>query len=218
MSAGLFTLFEPLSHQWPLYLGLLLLLLLVKALASARFKGWLGERGVRAALARLDSGVYHSFHDLYLPRPDGRGVTQVDHVIVSPFGIFVIETKNYRGWIFGKEHEPQWTQQNYRSKKRFQNPLHQNKLHIRALIVLLGLPEDLFISGIFFFGDAEFKTPMPGNVLDRGFLAWIKQHDQPLLQPGEVSRITAVLQHLERATHRPTAAKAHRARLAERGR
>ncbi len=52
--------------------------------------------------------------------------TQLDHVVVSRFGVFVIETKNYRGWIFGSEKQPQWTQQIYRQKNRFQNPLHQN--------------------------------------------------------------------------------------------
>jgi restriction system protein len=54
-----------------------------------------------AVLRRLDSRLYRVFHDLYLPRPDGKGTTQIDHVVVSRYGIFVIETKNMTGWIFG---------------------------------------------------------------------------------------------------------------------
>jgi hypothetical protein len=46
----------------------------------------------------------------------------------------VIETKNYKGWILGDEKQRQWMQQIYGKKNRFQNPLHQNQLHVRALV------------------------------------------------------------------------------------
>jgi hypothetical protein len=77
---------QPFFANWPWFLGLLILLLLTKLLGSAGFKGWFGERAVSTSLARLDPGAYQTFHDLYLPRPDGRGTTQLDHVVVSPFG------------------------------------------------------------------------------------------------------------------------------------
>jgi len=64
-------------------------------------------------LNKLDRKQYAVFHDLYLPRPDGKGTAQIDHVVVSPFGIFVIETKNMAGWIFGDERSRQWTQSIY---------------------------------------------------------------------------------------------------------
>jgi len=139
-------LLDPLIANWPAFLGFLVIFIIFKILSSARFKGWNGERGVRRGLARLDGSLYHIFHDLYVPRPDGQGSTQIDHVVISPFGIFVIETKNYRGWIFGSEKQAQWTQQIYRRKERLQNPLHQNKLHVCALMAFLELPEECFKS------------------------------------------------------------------------
>lgn len=64
-------------------------------LDAARFKGWAGETVTRRSfLGKLDPTIYRCYHDLYLPRPDGKGTTQVDHVVVSEFGVFVIETKS----------------------------------------------------------------------------------------------------------------------------
>ncbi|MEO5913818.1 MAG: nuclease-related domain-containing protein [Luteolibacter sp.] len=97
-------LLQPLLSNLPIIAAFLVLLVAVKLLGSPAFKGWLGEMMViRFGLRKLDPALYQTFHDLYLPRPDGQGSTQIDHVVVSPFGIFVIETKNYRGWIFGSE-------------------------------------------------------------------------------------------------------------------
>jgi hypothetical protein len=77
----------------------------------ALLKGWLGEKstqfGVYMELG-LDANVYRRVHDLVLPSQGGP--TQIDHVLVSVYGIFVIETKNMRGWIFGDERSLQWTQ------------------------------------------------------------------------------------------------------------
>ncbi|MGM8216837.1 nuclease-related domain-containing protein [Bacillaceae bacterium W0354] len=54
-------------------------------------KGAIGEWYVNNDLSKLGTS-YSTFHDLYVPTEDG-GTTQVDHVVTSPYGIFVIETK-----------------------------------------------------------------------------------------------------------------------------
>ena len=67
-------------------------------------RGLKGEVSVALGAAlRLPSSTYARFHNLTLPVPDG--TTQVDHVFVSPFGVFVVETKNMSGWIFGNERD-----------------------------------------------------------------------------------------------------------------
>lgn len=66
-----------------------------------------------------------------LDTPDG--TTQIDHVFLSPFGVFVLETKNMRGWIFGSENQAQWTQQIFKQRFKFQNPTRQNYKHLKAL-------------------------------------------------------------------------------------
>lgn len=202
-------LLSPLLSNWPSFTALLGFYVLFKFLGSASFKGWFGEWMACRGLNRLDPEIYRQFQDLYLPRPDGQGTTQLDHVVVSPFGIFVIETKNYKGWIFGSEKQPKWTQQIYRTKNRFQNPLHQNHLHVKALMTLLGLPENAFHSLVFFIGGAEFKTPMPDNVINQGLRSWIENRSTPLLDSNAVRIANSRLDSLCQSTDRKTAARDH---------
>lgn len=86
-------------------LGLTLIFLALVSstlLRSSRFKGAIGEFVTnRAARKDLNKDVYRIFHDVTLPA--GNGTTQIDHIIVSIYGIFVLETKNMTGWIFGSE-------------------------------------------------------------------------------------------------------------------
>jgi hypothetical protein len=53
--------------------------------------------------------------------------------------VFVVETKNMKGWIFGSATQPFWTQKIFRSNYKFQNPLHQNYKHVKTLQALPGL-------------------------------------------------------------------------------
>lgn len=207
---------NPLLSSWPSFALLIGIYFVVKILGSATFKGWLGEGMVNRGLLSLDPSRYHHFHDLYLPRPDGKGTTQIDHVVVSPFGIFVIETKNYRGWIFGSEKQRQWTQQIYRRKSRFQNSLHQNHLHVRVLREFLTLPENKFHPVVFFIGNSEFKTQMPPNVINRGLILWIKNHQATLLDPAVFQASLSRLDELNHNTHRGHSAKQHLAAMKQR--
>ena len=69
--------------------------------------GKVGERKVSRKLNWL-SKEYITLNDIMIPTE--YGTTQIDHVVVSPYGIFVIETKNYKGWILGDERADEWTQ------------------------------------------------------------------------------------------------------------
>lgn len=179
---------------------------------SARFKGWTGETVTRRAfLGKLDPAVYRCYHDLYLPRPDGKGTTQLDHVVVSEFGLFVIETKNLSGWIFGRAEDASWTQQVYRKRQRFQNPLHQKKLHVRALQKYLALPASVFFPVVWMAGDAVFKTPVPPGVLTSGLAEPITSHNWSELSASEVSRVNTVLGILDRSLQRKEVGRLHNA-------
>ncbi len=133
---------------------------------KAPIKGKIGETLVQAGAAvMLPSSVYRQFHDVTLPTESG--TTQIDHVFVSVFGVFVVETKNMSGWIFGSEQDRNWTQVFPRGRKvRFQNPLRQNHGHVRALegaISGIGLPRGT-VKSVVVVGDAELKRKMPKNV------------------------------------------------------
>lgn len=149
-------------------------------LRSAWFKGILGEAILKfSAFLLLDAKLYRRFHNVTLMTDDGS--TQIDHVFVSRFGVFVVETKNLKGWIFGAANQPMWTQKIYRNNFRFQNPLRQNYKHTKAIEAALGLSPEQVFSVVVFVGGSEFKTVMPPNVTYGGGCArYILSHRQPL--------------------------------------
>ena len=165
------------------------LMLVIGVVKSPWFKGHLGEFAVNLAIKlRLDKETYHLIKNVTLPTEDGS--TQIDHVIVSVYGVFTVETKNMKGWIFGGQQQKNWTQKIYRRNHSFQNPLHQNYKHTRTLQSLLGLSDEQIFSVIAFVGDATFKTPMPENVTrGNGFLRYIKARTTPVLTPEQVQTI-----------------------------
>lgn len=155
------------------------------------FKGVVGETVINVAMwLKLEKDVYHRLNNITLPLVDG-GSTQIDHVIVSRYGIFVIETKNYKGWIFGNEKQRQWTQVIMGRKYKFQNPLRQNYLHIKTLADLLALDMNYFHSMIAFIGECELKTrdELPEHVLTSGMVSYVKKKQDKLLTDEEVKAI-----------------------------
>jgi len=136
-------------------------------------KGKVGEFAVALHVKLYLKDVqYILLNDCTLP-DEQSGTTQIDHILLSPYGIFIIETKNYKGWIFGSERQKLWTQKIFKKSYKFQNPLHQNYKHQKVLEQVLAdiiTPEYLH-SIVVFMPDCEFKTDMPVNVF-RG-AAWV---------------------------------------------
>jgi len=170
-------------------------ILIVIALAkSAWFKGYMGELLVRLTMKLfLDSKKYQVINNATLEAHDG--TTQIDHIVVSPFGIFVVETKNMKGWIFGSEKQKTWTQKIFKKSFKFQNPLHQNYKHTKTLAECLQIDESLLISVVVFVGESTFKTDMPRNVTYGGGLTrFIKSHKEVVLETYNIERIVNQIQ------------------------
>ncbi|AWK82393.1 NERD domain-containing protein [Photobacterium damselae] len=168
---------------------LLPLLLIVSVFKSRWLKGIFGEYLVNRLLSKLPESDYTLIKDVTLPTSDG--TTQVDHIVVSKYGIFVVETKNMKGWIFGSARQKLWTQKIYRHSSKFQNPLHQNYKHIKALETLLGCSADYLHSVIVFIGDSTFKTEMPPNVTyARGSIRYIQQFNKVVFSDKDYARLT----------------------------
>ncbi|MCP8615246.1 nuclease-related domain-containing protein [Salirhabdus salicampi] len=145
--------------------GLIIILIffgLVK-LNFHKIKGFVGESYIKNKLKKLDPNSYKVFNDVYVPTKDG--TTQVDHIVTSPYGIFVIETKHYNGWIFGNENQRYWTQVIYKRKGKLFNPIWQNKGHIQALSEYLNIKKNAFYSIVAFSGQSTFKFKDPFNRL-----------------------------------------------------
>ncbi|HIF9079413.1 TPA: NERD domain-containing protein [Photobacterium damselae] len=168
---------------------LLPLLLIVSVFKSRWLKGIFGEYLVNRLLSKLPESDYTLIKDVTLPTSNG--TTQVDHIVVSKYGIFVVETKNMKGWIFGSARQKLWTQKIYLHSSKFQNPLHQNYKHIKALETLLGCSADYLHSVIVFIGDSTFKTEMPPNVTyARGSIRYIQQFNKVVFSDKDYARLT----------------------------
>ncbi len=181
-------------------------LLFIGIFKSPWFKGVLGEALVKfTARLRLPAETYHPIYNVTLKTPDG--TTQIDHIFVSRFGIFVVETKNMKGWIFGDENQAQWTQKIFKKSFKFQNPLRQNYKHVKALEAVLDVPPEVIHSVVVFVGESNFKSSMPPNVTRGGdYIKYIKSFREPVLTDIKVQDLLAQIQsgRLEpsRETHR----------------
>lgn len=150
-----------------------------------QFKGWLGEKATAWGLSQaLDPRLYRRVDDVIVPS-SSFGTAQMDHIIVSQYGIMVIEVKNRNGLICGNPDDPNWQQISGGKVYAFQNPLRQNEGHIEALVRLTSLPRWAFHSVIYFCGDAKFTQPMPRNVRTCGITTWVLSKNKPILWPDE---------------------------------
>lgn len=141
-----------------------------------------GEASVRKTIvSNFQPPKFHLLNNITVPFQDG--TTQVDHILISTKGIFVIETKSYSGWIFGDAKSPVWTQVIYRTKNKFQNPIRQNYKHVKAIQHLLDfLPEEQIHSIVVFTGSGKFKTPIPkGVVYQRELVEYISNFQEDVI-------------------------------------
>jgi hypothetical protein len=189
------------SDPFPIILVLFLIViisLIVRAIHYARQKRKIistvtslsrGERSERDLIYRLiKAGIPAStiFHDLYVPTK--RGYAQIDLVVPTNVGIFVLEVKDYSGWIFGNGKHDKWTQvlAYGQEKHQFYNPIKQNEGHISALRnsaeQLKNIP---MYSIIVFYGSSEVKklSNVPAN-------CWV-------VYPNEVAKL---IKHIVNST------------------
>ena len=166
---------------------------------KAIFEGWVGELGTNISQELLlDPKEYHCFNNA-LVKGSSRE-TQIDHIIVSKYGLFVVETKNRSGSIYGSADDSHWTQVLHGKKIRFQNPLRQNYLHTKSLADFLEVDHRKIHSIVVFWG-GTFKTKMPENVVTwHEYTRYIRSKNQIVFTDHEVDRICNTLQKLKDET------------------
>ena len=118
--------------------------------------GRTGERYTREALAYLE-GEKQFLSNCYIPKDDGT-FTEIDLILIHESGIYVLESKNYSGWIFGSENQKQWVQslpsgKGHSKKVSFLNPIIQNKVHLKWLRKYLDISSDIPIYSYIVFSD-----------------------------------------------------------------
>ena len=149
------------------------------------------------AVLSLPSSEYRRYHDVTLPTASG--TTQIDHVFVSEFGVFVVETKNMNGWIYGTEKDRKWIQVFPGGQKyRFQNPLRQNYGHVKSIedaLAGMGLAKGVVKSVVVFVGEAELKRDLPENVtVGFGAARYIRSFRTRVLTQEQVAEICTMIE------------------------
>lgn len=175
---------------------------------SARQKGKRGEMRVFSILLQLPD-EYTIINDLMLSTE--KGTTQIDHVVVSRYGVFVIETKNYQGEIYGDDNRKEWTQMivndvtytkrwwktyTYVTKNHFYNPVKQSLAHSIAIRNLLSQWSALKIVPIVVFtGSAVLKDVNSSYdvIYDSNLIETIQAYRTIYLSDSDVQKVVNIL-------------------------
>lgn len=125
------------------------LVFLVSLAKTPQGRGFLGEWYIKHIIGKTVKGKQYVINN-YMIVEDGKS-SQIDHILINSKGIFIIETKNYSGRIYGKENQQEWTQVlNYgKVKNHFYNPVKQNATHVYRITNIL--PEDAPIISVVVF-------------------------------------------------------------------
>ena len=172
--------------------------------SNAEILGNIGENKVHEILKQLPK-EYFVLNDLIIETGKGYS-TQIDHIVISKYGIFIIETKNYRGVIYGSDEKDQWKQvitykTFYRRRKyrkethvyHFYNPVKQNMSHVHTIQYMLNKYWRHFeiFPIVVFVGDADIsKVNSTHCVIEsKKLLSVIQQHKDILLNDTEIISI-----------------------------
>jgi hypothetical protein len=131
-------------------------------------KGELGEYKIDIQLSQLPK-EFKVLNDLMIVNSKAKsGYSQIDHIVISPYGFFVIETKNYQGTIYGASDRKEWL---VNGKFKFMNPFVQNYGHIQAVKNLIAPKyHEFFISVVSFTKRCTFKTDLAYRKIQSGEL------------------------------------------------
>jgi len=148
----------------------------------------------------LNYKEYFIFNNIIIPSENSI-TSEIDHVVVSKYGIFVIENKDFAGWIFASKDSSNWTQAYFHSRSQFRNPILQNHAHIFALreqLPFIKNPKP-FHNIVVFSEMAEFKRGRPAFYPEE-LVEYILKQDKPILERGELLMVIGKLSVLCQTT------------------
>lgn len=180
------------------FIGIIIIGILL-FLVDSKLPYLVGKRGelfVAWRLRKLNPKKYKVLNNLILPSSGNTAATQIDHVIVSNYGIFCIETKTYKGWIFGDAQQEHWVEVIYRYKKSFYNPVRQNYAHLKAVEALIKpkFPNALYFGFVIFLTAGKLKISGTENVgYSRHVISKITSITTEVLTDDEVNHVVKTL-------------------------
>ena len=152
-----------------------------------------GARGEYRTSQILETATFENklLFNCYIPNRSG-DKTELDIIMISTKGIYVVENKNYSGWIFGDEQSKNWCETLKGKKFFFYNPVKQNKSHIKNLEKVLNIGEDKYISLITFNKNAILK-----KVKTESPKLYVKKYEELKKFIKEQEKCSDILQHKE---------------------
>lgn len=156
---------------WVVMISIGLFIIFIK-LFEIKIIGKAGEKYVRKELKKLDNTKYKILNDIMIETKNG--TCQIDHIVVSKYGIFVIETKQYNGYITGSKYDKKWVR-HLKNKKKvlYTNPIKQNYGHVISICELLNIDESKVFNIVCIPSRAKLKIEDDGettrinNILDK---------------------------------------------------
>ena len=137
---------------------------------------------------KLPKSVYHPFKNVTLR--SAQGTFTIKKILVSVYGVFVMEIKDMRGMIVGSELQAIWQKTTYKDKQKFPNPLHKNTQNKHFIESLLNISPESVHSVVVFLGNTEIRTTMPANVtFDAEYITYIKSFTEQVLTQEQVMDI-----------------------------
>ena len=194
--------FDAFSGAW-VPLGIFLCALILGKFALSLFKSYInkgyadrrgqyGENKVRKVLRGLGN-EYTVFNDIRLPAPRGKS-TQIDHLVVSPYGVTVIETKNWsKAWLFCGPADRHWTLLRTYGRKKTQapNPFKQNEWHLKAVLRATDLKrEHLKNMVVLASNNCKLKTAQPEGLFYADELnGYFRRQREEVLSDEEIEQV-----------------------------
>lgn len=163
---------------------ILSILAIICVLFGNRIIGYAGEFWVRSELKKLPKD-YLIINNLLLKY--NNKTCQIDHLVISKYGIFVIETKQYNGYIKGNDFDKNWEQIFNKKIYYLHNPIHQNYGHVQVLKEILNLEESIFIPLVCISSRAKVNVKSKKVVLLKDLLDTIlKYRDEQIIYYKEI--------------------------------
>ena len=150
----------------PLYWAIIissLIIIIIYKIFGPKIIGWFGEIWTKQALSKLPKDKYSIINDVFIKVNDH--THQIDHVIVSKYGIFSIETKQYNGFITGNKYDKNWVRHVGKNKFYYSNPIRQNYGHVKALSELLGIDESKIYNVVCIPSRAKLRIEHDGELV-----------------------------------------------------
>lgn len=172
------------------FFWLFMILAILSSIFYKKIRGFMGEFWVKTELNMLPKDKYMVLNNIMLKT--NTSTHQIDHIVISKFGIFVIEMKNYYGLITGDKYKDKWIQHLGKKKYYFNNPIHQNYGHIKALEEILHLEENKFISVVCISNQAKVKVNDRNVVQLDNINKFIESYEKEIID-SEITKIKDLL-------------------------